>query len=72
MRTADFWKSDFCAVCHQFSPDQAINGKLLENTVEGWRQSPQAAAGQTCQSCHMPSRRHLWRGIHDPDMVAAV
>lgn len=71
MRTADFEKSDFCAACHQFPQDQAINGKPLENTVAEWRDSPQAAAGQTCRSCHMPDRRHLWRGIHDPGMVAS-
>jgi len=23
----------------------------------------------TCQQCHMPQRRHLWKGIHDPDMT---
>ncbi len=69
--SADFERSDFCAACHQFSADQAINGKPLENTVEEWRASPQAAAGQTCQSCHMPDRKHLWRGIHDPATTAA-
>lgn len=70
-RTKDFETSDFCAVCHQFSQDQAINGKPLENTVTEWRTSPQAASGQSCQSCHMPDRRHLWRGIHDPATVAS-
>ncbi len=49
--------------------DQAINGKPLENTLVEWRASPAAAKGQSCQSCHMPDRRHLWRGIHDPNMV---
>lgn len=70
-RTADFERSDFCAPCHQFPQEQAVNGKPLENTVEEWRQSPQARAGRTCQNCHMPDRRHLWRGIHDPEMVAS-
>lgn len=70
-RTHDFEKSDFCAACHQFPQDQAVNGKPLENTVTEWRASPQAATGQTCQSCHMPDRRHLWRGIHDPAMVSS-
>lgn len=70
-RTADFEKSEFCAVCHQFPEDQAVNGKPLENTVVEWRVSPAAAEGKTCQSCHMPDRRHLWRGIHDPAMVKA-
>lgn len=65
-----FEDSRFCAACHQFEPDGfALNGKLLENTFEEWRASPQAAAGQSCQSCHMPDRRHLWRGIHDKATV---
>lgn len=65
-----FENSRFCAACHQFEADGfALNGKLLENTFEEWRASPQAAAGQSCQSCHMPDRQHLWRGIHDPATV---
>lgn len=69
VRTADFQKSEFCATCHQFSQDQAINGKPMENTNVEWQASPAASEGKTCQSCHMPDRKHLWRGIHDPDMV---
>lgn len=65
-----FQDSRFCAVCHQFASDGArLNGKLIENTYEEWRASAAAKAGQTCQSCHMPDRRHLWRGIHDADML---
>jgi hypothetical protein len=63
-------RSEFCQPCHQFGPDDfALNGKLLENTYEEWRQSRYAAEGTQCQSCHMPDRRHVWRGIHDADMV---
>jgi hypothetical protein len=69
MRTPDFEKSEFCAVCHQFPGDQAVNGKPLENTLVEWQASPAARDGKSCQSCHMPGRRHLWRGIHDPEMV---
>ncbi len=66
-----FSDSRFCSTCHQFEPDgRRVNGKLLQDTFEEWRNSPAAAAGQTCQSCHMPGRRHLWRGVHDPEMVA--
>jgi len=67
---AAFEDSRFCAVCHQF-PDSgtSLNGKLLENTYEEWRNSLPGRAGQSCQSCHMPDRRHLWRGIHDPEMT---
>jgi hypothetical protein len=65
-----FEDSRFCATCHQFAPDgRRVNGKLLEDTYEEWRASPAAAAAQTCQSCHMPGRRHLWRGIHDAGTV---
>jgi len=66
-----FSDSRFCSTCHQFEPDgRRVNGKLLQDTYEEWRNSPAAAAGQTCQTCHMPQRRHLWRGIHDSDTVA--
>lgn len=65
-----FEDSGFCAACHQFEPEGfTLNGKLLENTYEEWRASRHAREGRSCQSCHMPERRHLWRGIHDPDMA---
>lgn len=65
-----FEDAAFCRGCHQ-SPEgaPALNGKPLQNTYEEWRQSPYARRGVSCQSCHMPGRRHLWRGIHDPAMV---
>jgi hypothetical protein len=69
-RTPAFLASEFCRGCHQFEPDGlAINGKLLENTYEEWKASRFAREGVQCQDCHMPDRRHLWRGIHDADMV---
>ena len=69
-RTSAFLKSEFCRGCHQFEPgDFALNGKLLENTYNEWKASRFARSGVQCQDCHMPDRRHLWRGIHDPDMV---
>jgi len=69
-RTGAFLRSEFCASCHQFGPEGlALNGKPLENTYEEWRRSPAARRGWQCQHCHMPDRRHLWRGIHDPEMV---
>lgn len=67
-----FEQSEFCAACHQF-PEGAtsFNGKLLENTYQEWLASPYPAKGITCQGCHMPDRRHLFRGIHDREMVAS-
>ncbi len=69
-RTPAFLRAEFCKECHQFPPDgYALNGKLLENTYNEWKASPSGQAGVQCQECHMPDRRHLWRGIHDPEMV---
>jgi len=63
-------QAEACGTCHQFSADGlAVNGKPLENTYEEWRRSPAARRGPQCQNCHMLDRRHLWRGIHDADMV---
>ena len=69
-RTSAFLVSEFCRGCHQFEPGGlALNGKLLENTYDEWKSSRFSREGTQCQDCHMPDRRHLWRGIHDPDMV---
>ncbi|NIO11325.1 MAG: hypothetical protein GTO40_26245 [Deltaproteobacteria bacterium] len=46
-----------------------VNGKPLQDTYREWKNSVWGKAGAACQECHMPERRHLWRGIHDPDMV---
>lgn len=67
-----FEQSLFCAPCHQFEANgYALNGKLLENTYSEWNASRHAREGRACQACHMPGRRHLWRGIHDPQMTRA-
>ena len=69
-RTTAFLRAEFCASCHQFGVDGlALNGKPLEDTYAEWRRSPAARRGLQCQNCHMPDRRHLWRGIHDAGMV---
>src|SRR6185503_19341518 len=72
VRTPAFLSSEFCRSCHQFTPKGfALNGKLLQNTYAEWQASRFAREGVQCQDCHMPDRRHLWRGIHDPAMVAS-
>lgn len=70
-RTAWFESSVFCGPCHQHPQAYAINGKPLENTLAEWQASSFSAESVTCQACHMPDRQHLWRGIHDPEMVAS-
>ena len=70
IRTPAFERAEFCKGCHQFEADgYALNGKLLENSYNEWKDGPYGREGKPCQSCHMPGRRHLWRGIHDPEMV---
>lgn len=66
-----FEKAEFCAGCRQFREGEAprVHGKFLMNTFEEWKTSPAAAEGKSCQSCHMPGRRHFFRGIHDPQTV---
>lgn len=68
IRRAEFEDGRFCGACHQFE-GPAPNGKPLENTVREWEASGYAERGVGCQTCHMPDRRHLWRGIHDPEMT---
>ncbi len=65
-----FKEAQFCAPCHQFDADgESVNGKLLENTYEEWRTSSYSRAKKSCQSCHMPEKRHIFKGIHDPGMT---
>jgi len=67
--TRAFEQPQFCASCHQFPDTMAIHGKPLENTLNEWKQSKFSSQGVTCQTCHMPGRRHEFRGIHDVAMV---
>lgn len=67
--TKDFEKSNFCASCHQFPQSYAINGKPLENTVKEWEESRFSGEGVQCQGCHMPDRKHQFKGIHDKAMT---
>ncbi len=72
-RTPAFLRAEFCKDCHQFpATGSALNGKLLQDTFEEWKAGPYAARNVQCQDCHMPDRRHRWRGIHDPDMVRSA
>lgn len=65
--------SRFCANCHQFEVDgPRVNGKLRENTYQEWLATDFAQQGRHCQSCHMPQRQHVWRGIHDKAMTRSA
>ncbi len=64
-----FEKAEFCAACHQMDDGYELNGKVLTNTYKEWKNSFYGKSNITCQSCHMPDRQHLWKGIHDSEMV---
>ncbi len=64
-----FKRAEFCAACHQMDGGYRLNGKVLTNTYREWKESSYGRNGVTCQVCHMPEGRHLFRGIHDPAMV---
>jgi hypothetical protein len=64
-----FEKAEFCAACHQMDGGYELNGKVLTNTYREWKDSFYGKNNITCQSCHMPDRQHLWKGIHDTEMV---
>src|SRR5439155_774342 len=49
-----------CLGCHAPLSEQS---PLIRSTRRFARE------GVQCQDCHMPDRRHLWRGIRDVDMV---
>lgn len=66
----EFRDSRFCEPCHDFRPGQkALEGKLLQETWQEWARTEYAAQGVDCQDCHMKEGSHLWRGVHDPEMV---
>lgn len=70
-RTAYFEKAEFCKGCHQFDTENSllVNGKLLQDTYREWKNSIWGRDEASCQECHMPKRRHLWKGIHDREWV---
>ncbi|MEE2749826.1 MAG: multiheme c-type cytochrome [Myxococcota bacterium] len=65
----EFKDSRFCYGCHDFRKGDGLEGKRFQETYEEWRRTPYAAEGVTCQSCHMPEGRHLFKGVHDHEMV---
>jgi len=66
----EYQDSRFCYRCHDFRPGKrSLNDKLIQETYEEWRRTKYAAEGVHCQDCHMPEGRHLFKGIHDADMV---
>jgi cytochrome c553 len=68
-----FEDSRFCANCHQFpETGSRLNGKLREDTYSQWLATRFAEEEKSCQSCHMPQRQHLWKGVHDAGMTRSA
>jgi len=65
----EYKSSRFCYGCHDFRAGEGLMGKRFQETYEEWRRTDYAARGVTCQTCHMPKGRHLFKGVHDLDMV---
>lgn len=66
----EFESSQFCKKCHESKEDadRVSNKKMMETYTE-WESSDYKRKGIQCQTCHMPNRNHLWKGIHDKEMV---
>lgn len=56
-----------CASCHQFGfTDSDV---LMQDTYGEWRRYADDGGTETCQSCHMPGGRHLFRGAWDVELL---
>jgi hypothetical protein len=58
-----FKQSRYCASCHEY--DNPYTGVAGQETYSEWVDSPAAAAGTPCQTCHMPQATQ-------PGRIAAV
>lgn len=67
-----FSDSKFCAACHQMDEGFSLNGKILTNTYGEWKESKYFKLDINCQTCHMPDRKHLFKGIHDKEMTLSA
>ena len=73
VRSPELVSAELCASCHN-----------QHQTTDQWRASPQAAAGGTCRSCHMPPMdrarengvrpgfAHAFKGAHDAEMLRSA
>jgi hypothetical protein len=65
-------ESQYCAPCHQFS----FWGTPIYESYDEWLASPYAAAGVTCQACHMPPSGDIYFALpekgglpHPPETI---
>lgn len=76
VKNAELKSPQFCAGCHQFNFNQQINGQMVlgpmvvQNTYREWEQYRKGGGTKTCQNCHMPEGRHIFRGAHDLEYLS--
>ncbi len=58
----------FCGSCHQFGFSNNSQA-LMQGTYDEWRAYRDGGGTETCQSCHMPQGRHLFRGAWDTALL---
>lgn len=62
----------FCANCHEFPFIEVHDGEVrvsempIQSTYTEWQES---GFSETCQDCHMPEGRHVFRGSHDLEFL---
>jgi hypothetical protein len=65
----------FCAGCHQFNFAKKLHGGIVtqslaaQNTYREWLSYRSKGGVGSCQTCHMPGGRHLFRGAHDENYL---
>jgi hypothetical protein len=71
--------ADFCAGCHEFFMPEGHGGEIgftdvpMQHTFTEWRQwAEDESEPRTCQGCHMPDGRHLFRGAHDQTFLQSA
>lgn len=73
LKRSDFLQdSDFCWNCHQFDESRTIadGGPPLQNTnIEHREWQLETGDTRSCQDCHMPDGRHIFKGIHHAEYV---
>lgn len=63
-RQAPLRDPEFCATCHEFpfvAQGKYLTSALMQSTYSEWKAW---GGAETCQDCHMPEGRHLFRGAH--------
>ncbi len=69
--TASLGNGELCVECHEFGVPVTVDGKthmrdeLMQSTASEWRAWQAAGGTDSCEDCHMPGGRHLFRGVHD-------